>query len=158
MRREIAARVDRLRFPLFDAADLNLAFEQLAAQAVHALALLVHDVVVLEEVLADGEVLGLDLPLRALDRARDHAVLDRNAFLHPEPLHQTRDAIRSEDPHQIVFEREIEARRARVSLAAGPAAELVVDAASLVPLGGDDVKTARANDLVVLVVGLALQL
>ena len=45
----------------------DLALEDLAAQRVDVLALLVHHVVVLEEVLADGEVLRLDLLLRAFD-------------------------------------------------------------------------------------------
>src|SRR5437660_1096244 len=83
----------------------DLALENLPAQRVDVLALLVHHVVVLEEVFADREVLRLDLLLSALDGARHHAVLDRNAFLHTELLHQTRDAIRPEDPHEIVFER-----------------------------------------------------
>jgi hypothetical protein len=48
---------------------MNLAFENLAAQRVDAFALLVHHVVVFEEVLADGEVLRFDLLLGALDGA-----------------------------------------------------------------------------------------
>ena len=102
---QIAVRVDLL-FVLVDA---NLSFEQLAAQRVDVLPLLVHDVVVLEQVFADGEVLRLHLLLRALDRARDHPVLDRHAFFHAQPLHQAGDAIRPEDPHQVVFERQVEA-------------------------------------------------
>ena len=129
---------------------MDLAFEDLAAQRVDALTLLVHHVVVLEEVLADGEVLRLDLLLRALDGARHHAVLDRHAFFHAEPLHQAGDAVGPEDAHQVVFEREVEARRARVALAAGAAAQLVVDAPRLVPLGAEDVQAAEADDLVVL--------
>src|SRR6185437_5107296 len=50
--------------------------------------------------------------------------------------------MRSEDAHQIVFEREVEARRAGIALAAGAAAQLVVDAARLVALGRDDVQPA----------------
>ena len=50
-----------------------LALEDVSAQAVDRLALLVHDVVVLEEVLADLEVAAFDLLLGPLDRARDHA-------------------------------------------------------------------------------------
>ena len=46
-----------------------LAAEELAAPAVDDLALLVHHVVVLEEVLADVEVVAFDLLLRVLDRA-----------------------------------------------------------------------------------------
>ena len=50
-------------------AEMDLAFENLAAQRVDTLALLVHHVVVFEQVLADGEVLRFHLFLRALDGA-----------------------------------------------------------------------------------------
>jgi hypothetical protein len=42
----------------------------------------------------------------------------------------------------IAFQRQVEARRARVALAAGTTAQLVVDAARLVALGGDDAQAA----------------
>ena len=129
---------------------MNLALENLAAQRVDALTLLVHHVVVFEQVFADGEVLRFDLLLRALDGARHHAVLDRHVLFHAEPLHQAGDAIRPEDAHQVVFERQVEARRARVALAAGAAAQLVVDAPRLVTLGADDVQAAERDDVVVL--------
>ena len=117
--------------------------EDLPSQRVDALPLLVHDVVVLEQVFADREVLRLHLLLRPLDRARHHLVLDRHALFHPQALHQARDPVRPEDPHQVVFERQVEARRARVALAPGAAAQLVVDAPRLVALGADDVQAAR---------------
>ena len=66
---------------------------------------------------ADREVLAFDLLLRPLDRARDHAVLDWDAFLHAELLHQTGNPVRPEDPHQIVFERQEELRASGVALA-----------------------------------------
>ena len=52
----------------------------------------------------------------------------------------------AEDAHQVVFEREIEAARARIALATRAAAQLVVDAARLVALGADDVQAARLHD------------
>ena len=104
-RHQVLAGVDGLFLGQLDAA-----FEQLAAQRVDALALLVHHVVVFEEVLADGEVLRLDLLLRAGDGVGHHLVLDRHAFFHAEALHQPGDAIGAEDAHQVVFEREVEAR------------------------------------------------
>ena len=70
---------------------LIFAFEQLAAQRVDVLALLVHHVVVLEQVLAHREVLRFDLLLRALDRLGHHPVLDRHAVFHAEALHQPGD-------------------------------------------------------------------
>jgi hypothetical protein len=77
-------------------------------------------------------------------------VLDRHALFHAEALHHALHAVRAEDAQQIVLEREIEARGARVALAAAAAAELVVDAARLVTLGAEDVEPARGVDLLAL--------
>jgi hypothetical protein len=79
-------------------------------------------------------------------------------LFHPQPLHEAGDAVGSEDPHQVVFEGEIEARRTGVALAAGASAQLVVDAPRLVALGRDDVQPAERNDLIVFRVGLSLVL
>ena len=150
-RHHVGARVHQS-----SSSQVDLALEDLAAQRVDALALLVHHVVVLEQVLADGEVLRLDLLLRPLDGAAHHPVLDRHALFHAQPLHQAGDAVRPEDAHQVVFEGQVEARRAGVALAAGAAAQLVVDAPGLVALGAEDVQPAQRDHLVVLGVGLLL--
>ena len=70
-----------------------------------------------------------------------------NVALEAHALHQARHAIGREALHQRVFERQIEARRARVALAPGAAAQLVVDAPRLVALGADDVQAAGVDDL-----------
>ena len=62
---------------------LVLPFEQRATQPVDGLALLVHDVVVLEQVFAGLEVLGFPGLLRGLDALRDQLRLDGDALLHP---------------------------------------------------------------------------
>ena len=85
-------------------------------------------------------------------------MLDRHAFFHPELLHQARDAVRPEDAHQVVLERQVEAGRTGIALAAGAAAQLVVDPAGLVALGGKDVQTVQADDFVVLPVGELLEM
>ena len=90
-------------------------------------ALLVHHLVVLEHVLADLEVLLLDLGLRALDRLGDEAVLDRHVVGHPQPGHQHLDGAAADPAHQVVAEREVEPGFARVALPAGAATQLVVD-------------------------------
>jgi hypothetical protein len=123
---------------------------QLGALLVDDLALIVGDVVVFEQVLAGVEVVRLDLALRALDLLREHAALDDLAFLHAGRLQPALGALRvAEDAHQVVFEREIEAARARVALTAGTAAQLVVDAPRLVALGADDVQAAGLDHFVV---------
>ena len=117
---------------------------QLGALLVDDLALVVRDVVVLEQVLAQVEVVGLDLALRALDLASTSILLSIDlAFLHAGRLQPALGALGiAEDAHQVVFERQIEAARARVALAARTAAQLVVDAARLVAFGADDVQAA----------------
>ena len=104
------------------------------------LALLVHHVVVLDDVLAGVEVESLDLLLRALDRAGHPAVLDR---LHLELVHQLADPVGGgpEDLHQVVLEGDEKAAGPGVTLASGTPAELVVDAPRLVALGADYVES-----------------
>src|SRR5213076_99208 len=98
------------------------AFEQALAERVDALPLLVHDLVVFEEVVADIEVPLLDLLLGPLDAAADHPALDGLALLHAQPGQHGGDPLAGELAHQVVFERAEEARGTRVALAAGPAA------------------------------------
>ncbi len=135
------------------------AFEQLAAQAVDGLALLVHHVVVFEQMFARFEVLRFDGLLRAFDALRDHLRLDRHALFHAQPLKQRADPLLGEDAHQVVFKREIEARLAGIALAAGAAAKLVVDAPRLVPLGAQNEQAAGRDHLLVLLLrGLGVHL
>ena len=147
-----SSAVEQLVHHLLEVLAADLAGEHLAAPGVDHAALLVHDVVVLEQLLADLEVVGLDPLLGVLDGAGDEAVLDRLALLHADLAHQPADAVRAEDPHQVVLEREEEARGPGVALAPGAAAQLVVDAAALVALGADDVQAARGDHLLVLLV------
>ena len=116
-----------------------------AAVLVDHFALLVHDVVVLEELFANFEIVRFDLLLRVRDRARDHAMLDRHAFFHAKFEHQIGHALGSEDAHQIVFKREIEPGRARIALPAGAATQLVVDAAAFVALRSENMQSAEAD-------------
>ena len=116
--------------------------ERLQAPGVEGLALLVHHVVVVEQVLADVEVARLDLLLGVLDHAGEHAVLDRLALLDAHPIPPLGDAIGLEDAQQVVLEGQEELARAGIALAAGAAAQLVVDAPALVALGAEDVQAA----------------
>ena len=138
------ALVDQLPNVGLDVAPGVGAGEDLVPLVVDDRPLGVHHVVVLDQVLAGVEVHAFDLLLRALDRARHPLVFDR---LDLELVHQPADAVGrgAEHPHQVVLERDEEPARARVALASGPASELVVDAAGLVPLGADDVEAAGAG-------------
>ena len=81
--------------------------------------------------------------------------LDRHVLFHAQPQHQVLHALAAENAQQVVLQREEKARAAGVALAAGAPAELVVDAAGLVALGGHDVQPAQSHHFIVLGVGLA---
>ena len=134
------------------------AFQHLPSQRIDGLALLVHHVVVFEQALADVEVVAFDLLLRVLDGAVDDGVLDGDVLFHPQAFHQAADALGPEDAHEIIFEREEEARAAWIALAAGAAAQLVVDAPGFVAFGAEYVKPARGQNLLPFAITLGLEL
>ena len=83
------------------------------ALLVDHLALVVHHVVIFDDLLADVVVARLDLLLRGLDRLRDPRADDRLAVLEI-LVHQPREhRLRAEDAQQIVVEAQVEARQAR---------------------------------------------
>jgi hypothetical protein len=127
--------------------ELLVTVEQPLPLAVDDLALLVEDVVVLQDVLAAVEVDALDLTLRVRDRLGDHPRLDRDVVRDLQAAHDPLDRGRVEQPHQVVLERQVEAAAAGVALTAGTSAQLVVDAARLVPLGAEHEQPAELADL-----------
>ena len=133
---------------------LFFSFERGAANRIDRLALLVHHVVVFEQVFARLEVLRFDGLLRVFDAPRNQLGLDGHALGHAQAVHQRLDALAAEHAQQIVFERKEKARGARVALAAGASAKLVVDAPRFVALGAEDVQAAEGDHFIVLRVAL----
>ena len=131
-----------------------LPLQRVLALAVDELALLVHHLVVFEEVLADVEVARLDLLLRAGDAARDHRAVDDLAGLEAHLLHHHLHPVAGEDAHEVVVERQEEPSLTRIALATAAATQLVVDAARFVAFGADHVETAERQDLVVLLLAV----
>ncbi len=66
--------------------------------------LLVHHLVILQQVLADAKVVALNLLLRRLNRARQHLVLYLVAVLHAQRVEHVHQPLRSEQAHQVVFQ------------------------------------------------------
>ena len=83
--------------------------EQLVTLLVDDAPLVVRDIVVFEQLLANVEVARFDAVLRLRDRPVDDRVLDRLAFGHLEPLHDPAEPLAAEDAQQRILERQVEA-------------------------------------------------
>ena len=128
---------------------MSVALEQLVALLVDHAALVVGDVVVFEQLLADVEVARLDaFCALAIERLTIGCSIGSPSGIFSRCMIDA-EALAAEDAQQRILERQVEARRARVALAAGAAAQLVVDAPRLVALGADDVQAARGDHRVV---------
>ena len=124
---------------------LRSSLKDASAQFVDNRPLTVHHVVVFERPLAHGEVLLFDAPLGGLDGLVQPAVLHHLAFLQTEPLHDARQLLRAEEPHQRILERDEELARTGVALTRTAAAQLAVDSPRLVAFRADDVQTAEVG-------------
>ena len=118
-------------------------FDRLVTPPVDDLSLLVHHVVIIDQPLANLEVVCLDLSLRALDALGDQRMRDDLAFLHTQPVHHAGDPFGPEQPHQVVLQRQVKLGGARVALSTRPSAKLPVDSPRFVTLGTDNVQPAR---------------
>ena len=128
---------------------LIFSFERGAANRVDRLALLVHHIVVLEQMFTGIKVLRFDAFLRFLDTFRNHSGFDGHAFRHAQAEHQLLHAFAAKNTRQIVFERNEEARRAGVTLAAGASAQLIVNAARLVTFSAENMQSAERDYFIV---------
>ena len=72
---------------------------------------------------------------------------DRLVLLQPQPLQHGVELVGPEDAHQVVFQRQEELGVPGVALPAGAAAQLVVDATALVPLGAQHEQPAGRQRL-----------
>ena len=133
-----------------------LAHEHPAALAVDYLPLAVHYVVVLEDVLADVEVVALYPLLRRLYLLCKYARLYGDILIGAYLLHEVPYPLAAETLHQVVLHGYVKPGGAGVSLTARPAAELVVYTAGLMALCAYYMQAAHGYHLIVLGVGFSL--
>ena len=143
-------RVDRLVAHVEDHVTDSIRIHDFGALVIDHLALIVHHVVILDDIFPLVVVARLDLFLRGFDRLRNPRVDDRLTLLQPVVHHPSQHVLLAEDAQQVVIEAEIKAAKARVALAARAAAQLIVDAAALVTLGAEDEQPANSADRVAL--------
>src|SRR5690606_602563 len=85
-------------------------------------------------------------------------MLDGLTGLHAQRLHEVLHPVGSEDAHQAVFQRQVEAAGASIALTTGAATQLVVDAARLMTLGSDHMQPARLENRLMALLPIGLDL
>ena len=148
LRRDVADRLgDRVAHHALNILPDVLAVEHLAALRINEIALHVHNVVKFQRALSRLEVAALDGLLRLLERTGEHFVLDGRVLVHAEALKHADEPLGAVKTHNVVRQREVKPALAGVALTAASAAQLVIDTARLVPLGAEDVQSARGAHL-----------
>jgi len=85
-------------------------FQDLVALLVDHLALVVGNIVVLQQLLAHVEVAGFHLALGTFDGARHDAGLNGLAFGHLQPVHDGPHTVARKDAHERIVQGQVEAR------------------------------------------------
>ena len=70
-------------------------------------------------------------------------MFDRLVFFHAQLIHNAGNVVRTEQAHQIIFQRKEELGRTRITLTAGTAAQLVINTAAFVAFRTDNVQAAK---------------
>ena len=92
------------------------------------------------------EVAPFHLALGGFNGVGQNFLVDGGVVVDAQPVHHAGNPLRAEQAHEVVFQREIKLAFAWVPLAAGPAPQLVVDAAGFVALGADDAQAPGLAD------------
>ena len=94
-----------------------ISIDDLQASRVDHLALLVHHLVVLEDLFAGLGIATFDGVLRSLDRLGHHLRFD-GLVVGQRPIHHPVDCSCGEEPHQVILERQEESALAGLALPA----------------------------------------
>ena len=118
-----------------------LAIQYLTTLFINDLTLLVINLVIIQKIFTNTKVVKLDLLLCFLDCIRKHLVFDLLVLCNTKRSKNLHQSLRTEQTHQVVFQRDIETGFTRVSLTSGTSTQLVIDTSGLVTLCTDDLQT-----------------
>ncbi len=151
--------IDRFGAHIDDNVADGIGVHDLAALFVNHLALIVHHIVIFDDLFALIIVARLDLFLGGLDRFR-HPFRRRQrlAVLEVRTQHLGEERIGPEYAQQIVVEAEVEARQAGIALTPGTTAQLIVNTPAFVAFGGEDEQAAGVLHLAAFLGNLVLDL
>ena len=130
---------------------LNVAAQILLAQnllalCINNLALLVHNIVIFQNVLTNAKVTCFHLLLGVFNGLGYQAVLDGLIILHAQLIHNACDIITAKETHQIILQAQEEFGGAGVALTSATATQLVIDTAAFMALGANDMQATQLGD------------
>ena len=116
--------------------------KSVAAAGIDGLPLVVHHVVILQRALAVAKVVLFHLLLCRLNALGKHSGDKSLIVLHAKAVYHGGNPFGAELAHEVIFQRNVEAAGAGVSLTSGTSSELSVNTAAVVTGCADDGKTA----------------
>ena len=122
------------------------------------LTLLVHNVVVVEDILPNRKVSALHLLLGGFDDLGEHPALDGHVLLYVQSTHHVFQTLPGKYPHQVILYGQEEAAFALVTLTTGTSAKLIIDPAGFMPLCTQNVQSPCFLDLHCLFLDLGTEL
>jgi hypothetical protein len=84
-----------------------LSAQDLSSLRVDHLALLVHDIVVLEKMFTDFKIVSLDFPLGILDGLRHETMLNRLVLFNAQAIHDVRNPLGPKNPKKVILQSQI---------------------------------------------------
>ena len=96
--------------------------------------MLVHDVIIFEQMFSDIKMMAFNFLLGILYSPRNQIVLDGLSLFHTQAVHNRCNSFRTKYPEEIILEGKIEARGPRVPLPARSTPKLVINPTTLVSL------------------------
>ena len=105
----------------------------------------VHDVVVLDDVFTHIKVEAFNFFLGIFQTPGNHSAFNWRTLVYLEPIHYRGNLFAAVDTHQVILARYVKLSGSRIALAAGAAAELVVNAPRLMALGTQHEQTTQTG-------------
>ena len=122
-----------------------LAFHNFPSLRKHNFALLIHHIIIFEDIFAHVKIVRFHLGLGAGERARNPGMDNRFALFQTKPFEHAVHAVGAENAHQIIFQTQEKAAAPWVALPPGAPAQLIVNAAAFVPLSANHAQAAGLN-------------
>jgi len=119
----------------------------IAALVINNLTLVIHHIIIFQQVFTDVIVAGFHLFLGLFNGPVDPGVHNGFAFFQAEFLHQPVHTFPAKDTHQVIFHAEEEFRITRVTLTAGTTAQLVINTAAFMTFSAQHEQTTGFENL-----------